>query len=95
LYWQDPCDATRLLRYALHRRGFTHTYQSNGDGMSVLSVPTELTVWCEDGNFVWQEDGREVVHPADDPAGAARLIAGRYRRPEYRSPTDTRRDQTA
>jgi hypothetical protein len=84
----------RLLRCAPHRQGFTHTYQSDGDDMSVLSDHTELTVWCEEGNFVWREDGREVVHPVDDPIGAARLIAGRYRRPEHHSPTGTQRDQT-
>ncbi|GIH98736.1 hypothetical protein [Planobispora takensis] len=81
LPWRDPCEATRLLRYALHRQGFTHTYQSNGTGMSVLSVLTDLTVWCKNGLFVWHEDGHEVSHPADDPVGAARLISRHYRRP--------------
>ncbi|GAA3512738.1 hypothetical protein FHR32_004918 [Streptosporangium album] len=81
LPWRDPCEATRLLRYALHRQGFTHTYQSNGNGMSVLSVQTDLTVWCKNGLFVWREGGRETSHPADDPVGAARLISRHYRRP--------------
>jgi len=79
--WRDPREATRLLRYALHRQGFTHTYQSNGNGMSVLSVLTDLTIWCKNGLFVWNEDGVESSHPADDPAGAARLISRHYRRP--------------
>ncbi|GAA0839455.1 hypothetical protein ACFQVD_20755 [Streptosporangium amethystogenes subsp. fukuiense] len=79
--WRDPREATRLLRYALHRQGFTHTYQSNGSGMSVLSVLTDLTVWCKNGFFIWNEDGVESSHPADDPAGAARLISQHYRRP--------------
>jgi len=65
----------------LHRQGFTHTYQSNGSGMSVLSIRTDLTVWCTDGLFVWHEDGLRSSHPADDPAGAAHLIARRHRRP--------------
>ncbi|GAA5054334.1 hypothetical protein HNP84_002948 [Thermocatellispora tengchongensis] len=104
LPWHDPREATRLLRYALHRQGFTHTYQSNASGMSVLSVLTDLTVWCKDGMFVWTEDGREVTHPADDPVGAADLIARQYRRPEHadpfesfeedRSPTGSGRDET-
>lgn len=81
LPWHDPREATRLLRYALHRRGFTHTYQSNGNGMSVLSIRTDLTVWCKDGLFVWHEGGLRSSHPAGDPAGAARLIARRHRRP--------------
>ncbi|GAA2902293.1 hypothetical protein GCM10010517_68180 [Streptosporangium fragile] len=79
--WHDPREATRLLRYALHRQGFTHTYQSNGNGMSVLSVLTDLTVWCRNGVFVWNEDGHESSHPADDPVGAARLISRHHRRP--------------
>lgn len=81
LPWRDPCEATRLLRYALHRQGFTHTYQSNGNGMSVLSVLTDLTVWCKNGLFAWSENGRETVHPADDPVGAARLISRHHRGP--------------
>lgn len=82
LPWHDPYEATRLLRYALHRQGFTHTYQSDGNGMSVLSVSTELTVWCKDGSFVWNEEGATVSHPIDDPVGAAELIAARYRHSE-------------
>ncbi|WP_326637048.1 hypothetical protein OG884_25835 [Streptosporangium sp. NBC_01755] len=81
LPWCDPSEATRLLRYALHRQGFTHTYQSNGRGMSVLSVLTDLTVWCKNGLFVWNEDGVQSSHPAEDPVGAARLISRHYRRP--------------
>ncbi len=81
LPWRDPCEATRLLRYALHRQGFTHTYQSNGNGMSVLSVSADLTVWCKHGSFVWNEDGHEMTHPSDDPVGAARLIQRHYRAP--------------
>ncbi|MFB9677808.1 hypothetical protein [Streptosporangium vulgare] len=49
--------------------------------MSVLSVLTDLTVWCKNGLFVWNEDGVESSHPADDPVGAARLISQHYRRP--------------
>ncbi|MEV8632982.1 hypothetical protein AB0395_15120 [Streptosporangium sp. NPDC051023] len=79
--WRDPREATRLLRYALHRHGFTHTYQSNGNGMSVLSVLIDLTVWCRNGLFVWNEKGRGACHPADDPAGAARLISRHHRGP--------------
>ncbi|RCG32490.1 hypothetical protein DQ384_03025 [Sphaerisporangium album] len=81
LPWHDPREATRLLRYALHREGFTHTYQSSGNGMSVLSVTTELTVWCRKGSFVWSEDGLTVTHPAADPVGAAQLVKRHLRRP--------------
>ncbi|GLW08451.1 hypothetical protein Misp01_35810 [Microtetraspora sp. NBRC 13810] len=101
LPWHDPREATRLLRYALHRQGFTHTYQSNGSGMSVLSVLPELTVWCRDGMFVWTTvDGRETTHPADDPVGAADLIARTYRRPEpsaeeVHSPTGSEHGRSA
>ncbi|GAA3133656.1 hypothetical protein GCM10017600_78370 [Streptosporangium carneum] len=81
--WRDPREATRLLRYALRRHGFTHTYQSNGNGMSVLSVLADLTVWCRSGLFIWNEEGRGACHPADDPAGAARLISRHHRRPIF------------
>ncbi len=104
LPWHDPREATRLLRYALHRQGFTHTYQSNGNGMAVLSVLAELTVWCKDGFFVWHEEGIAVEHPIDDPVGAAQRIADRRRRPqptpwessyEEHSPTDSVRGHSA
>lgn len=81
LPWWDPCEATRLLRYALHRRGFPHTYQSNGNGMSVLSVSAALTVWCKNGTFVWNQEGFVMTHPSDDPVGAAQLIQRHYRGP--------------
>ncbi|MDP9861169.1 MULTISPECIES: hypothetical protein [Streptosporangium] len=90
LPWRDPCEATRLLRYALHRQGFTHTYQSNGSGMSVLSVLTDLTVWCKSGLFVWSEAGRETSHPAGDPVGAARLISRHHRSPARGAPSGER-----
>lgn len=110
LSWYDPREATRLLRYALHRAGFTHTYQSNGNGMSVLSVSAELTVWCRSGSFAWKEEGAVVTHPADDPPGAALLITRHFRRPAaedqedqedrermtgHRFPTDSPRERTA
>ena len=82
LPWHDPCEATRLLRYALPRQGLSHTYQSNGSGMSVLSVLTEVTVWSKDGSFIWNEEGATVSHPIDDPLGAAQRIADHYRHPE-------------
>jgi hypothetical protein len=78
---RDPREAARSLRYALHREGVTHTFQSNGNGMSVLSLSAELTVWCQDGCFAWKEDGVVVTHPADDPSGAAGLIHAHFRRP--------------
>ncbi|MFC6084419.1 hypothetical protein [Sphaerisporangium aureirubrum] len=95
LPWHDPREATRLLRYALHREGFTHTYQSSGNGMSVLSVTTELTVWCRKGSFVWTEDGLTVTHPSGDPTGAAQLIKRHLRRPAEEDPQDTWEDDSA
>lgn len=79
LPWQDPREATRLLRYALHRQGFCHTYQSNENGMF---VSTELTLWSKDGSFIWNEEGATVSHPIDDPVGAAQRIVDHYRHPE-------------
>ena len=91
LPWHDPCEATRLLRYALHHQGSTHTCQSDGNGLSVLSVLTELTVRCEDGSFVWnKEGGAPVTHRFDDPVGAARRITTRCRQQgPSRSPIDS------
>jgi len=96
LPWHDPGDATRLLRYALPRQGFTHTYQSNSYGTSVQSVLTELTAWCDDGSFVGkQEGGAPVTHPIDDPVGAARRIDARCRQQEPpHSPIDSVCDHT-
>ncbi|RVX38002.1 hypothetical protein EDD27_0292 [Nonomuraea polychroma] len=97
LPWQDPGEATRLLRYVLPRQRFTHTCQSNRHGESVQSVSTELTAWCDDGSFVWNEEGgAPVTHPIDDPVGAAQRIAARYRRQELsHSPIDSVCDHTA
>lgn len=94
LPWHDPREAIRLLRYALRRDGFTHTYQSNGE--SVLPALTELTAWCDDGSFVWNEEGgAPVPHPIDDPVGAARRIAERFRQQQpAHSPIDSVRELT-
>jgi hypothetical protein len=96
LPWHAPREATRLLRYVLHRQGFTHTFQSGGKGMPVHSVSTELTVRCEDGSFVvWNEEGgAPVTHPIDDPVGAARRIAARRRQRPPLLPTDSVREPT-
>ncbi|MGV9303202.1 MULTISPECIES: hypothetical protein [unclassified Nonomuraea] len=65
--------------------------------MSVLSVLTELTVWCRDGSFEWHEEGSTVTHPIDDPVGAALRIAERYRHPttDGHSPTGSVREHSA
>ncbi|MFI7109181.1 hypothetical protein ACIBK9_22925 [Nonomuraea sp. NPDC050227] len=97
LPWQDPREATRLLRYALRRDGFSHKHQSKEKAMSVLSVSTEPTVWCIDGSFVWNEEGgAPVTHPIDDPVGAARRSTVRHRRhvPSH-TPTDSVRELAA
>lgn len=97
LPWQNPREATRLLRYALRRAGFPHRCQSTEMGMSVLSVSTEPTVWRIDGSFVWNEEGgAPVTHPMDDPIGSARRITARRRRhvPSH-TPTDSVRELTA
>lgn len=94
LPWHGPYEATRLLRYGLRRQGLTHTYQSNG--ASGQSASTELTVWCNDGSFVWNEEGgAPVTHPIDDPVGAARRIARRRRQEPSRSPIDSVGESTA
>jgi hypothetical protein len=86
LSWHDPREP----------RGITHTYQSIGDGVSALSVLSELTVRCDDGSFVWNEEGgAPVAHPIDDPVGAARSIAARCRPlGPSRSPIDSACEST-
>ncbi|GAA3680919.1 hypothetical protein GCM10022224_051460 [Nonomuraea antimicrobica] len=80
LPWHDPREATRLLRYASPRVRSTHTYQSMSNGASAQSVLTELTVWCDDGSFIANEEGdAPVTRPIDDPVGTARRIAARNR----------------
>lgn len=77
----DPIESTHRLRDALVRHGFTHTFQTDFGDMAVLSVWYNLAVWCTGGKYFWRsgyafEDFD--THPADDPAGAARRIVGRY-----------------
>ncbi|MED7926580.1 hypothetical protein SMD20_20150 [Nonomuraea sp. LP-02] len=91
LPWKDLGEATRLLRYALPRQGFTHTYQSNRHGASAHSASTELTAKREDGSLVAvEEGGAPVTRFIDDPVGAARRIAARCRQQEpSHSPIDS------
>ena len=73
---RDPREAIAQLRQqlALHWPG--RVYQSDSRGLSVLSISTELTVWCNGRDFIWYEQGRLAAHPAADPVTAAvRLIA--------------------
>ncbi|WP_143590605.1 hypothetical protein [Thermoactinospora rubra] len=62
----------------------------------MLSVLTEVTVWCKDGSFVWTHEGATFTHPGDDPVGAAERIAGHFpRRQEHQedhSPTASVRE---
>jgi hypothetical protein len=62
--------------------------------MSVLSVSTDLTVWCESGSFVWHEGDLVMTHPSDDPDGATSLIMRHYRTPEQPAEEDGRSPQT-
>lgn len=71
-----PHEATGPLRYSLRRPDLTRTHQSDGGGLSMLSALTDLTVWCRNGLFIWNEERRETSHPA----GAARLISWHHRR---------------
>jgi hypothetical protein len=73
---RDPREAIAQLRQqlALHWPG--RVYQSDSRGLSVLSISSELTVWCNGRDFIWYEQGRPAAHPAADPVTAAvRLIA--------------------
>ncbi len=72
---RDPREATRLLRYALHRHGFPHTYQSDGSGKPALSVPIDLGIWCRKGLFVRNEEGHQACRPADGPVGRTHLTS--------------------
>lgn len=77
---RGPHEATGPLRYPLRRHDLTRTHQSDGGELSMLSAPTDLTVWCRNGLFIWNGERRETPHPAGDPAGTARLISWHHRR---------------
>lgn len=73
--------ATTELRAALGELGLSRTYQSDVDGMSTVSVWSNLTVWCAGGVFFWRTgyDFRDfAIHPAYDPPGAAVKVKARY-----------------
>jgi hypothetical protein len=63
----------------IHRKVGGGVSESNRTGSSAVS--DELSVWCANGCFEWQQDGVVVSHPVDDPAGAATLISALFRRP--------------
>lgn len=73
--------AATELRAALAELGLARTYQSDGEGMSTVSVWSNLTVWCAGRVFFWRT-GYELrdfaIHPAYDPAGAAVKVRARY-----------------
>lgn len=99
LPWDDPCEATRLLRYASPRQGFAHTHQSDGKGASLLSVLTEPTAWRKDGSLIRHEGSAPVRRRASGPAHAADHVTAGHRYPEPsregHSPTDSVRESTA
>ncbi|HEY7488752.1 MAG TPA: hypothetical protein VH912_30205 [Streptosporangiaceae bacterium] len=74
---RDPREAIAQLRQqlALHWPG--RVYQGDVAGLSVLSITTELTVWCNGREFVWYVEGRAFTHPAIDPVSAAVRIITR------------------
>ncbi len=69
----------------IHRKVGGGVSESNGAGSSAVS--DELSVWCTNGFFEWQQNGVVVSHPVDDPAGAATLISTLFRRPGRHGPT--------
>lgn len=74
-------EAATELRDALAGLGVSRTYQADGEDLSVLSVWTNLTVWCMRGTFRWRDGhdfGDWATHPTADTAGAAVKIHARY-----------------
>ncbi len=56
----------RSLRYALSQGGLTHTCQGKSAFAQVM--PGELTMRCDDGSLVWNEEGgAPVPHPSMTP----------------------------
>ncbi|MFF5262357.1 ATP-binding protein [Actinomadura viridis] len=63
----DAAYAAQELHALLAERGLTRLIRRNGDGVSVLSVKENLTVWCEPGWFRWRTpDGAQVRLPRGD-----------------------------
>jgi hypothetical protein len=73
---RDLCQLVELCR-ELAKLGVHVGVSDARPALSVRGGLTDRKVWVEvdDGLFVWRRDDL-ARHPADDPAGAAALLAG-------------------
>jgi hypothetical protein len=71
----QPVEAIRRLRAALGLHGYDRMYEASSGHVAVLSVATDLTVWCHRGVYLWQSGGRHLARRADSPENTALLIA--------------------
>jgi hypothetical protein len=76
-----PAQAMHRLYRLLSGAGIDRMLLGHETGVSVLSVHSELTIWCFNGRIRWCATGADgsrqsVTHPAGDVEGAAsRLLA--------------------
>ncbi|GAA3762313.1 hypothetical protein HDA32_005809 [Spinactinospora alkalitolerans] len=89
--------AMHRLQRLLTGAGLDRMLLGHERGVSVLSVPSDLTVWCVNGRITWRHGtDRHVtveIHPATDPEGAAHhllaLLRGtRHSDEQEESPTE-------
>jgi hypothetical protein len=73
-------DALWALADELECHGVRRMYARAFGPVGVLSVCLGVTVWCDDGRLRWRVLGELVTWPADDPQGAAALLAPLARR---------------
>ncbi len=70
-----PVDVLHTLANLLRKRGITRLYRSASAMFGVLSVAYGVSVWCDGRHLWWHRDGQRTTWPANDPDGAARLLA--------------------
>lgn len=74
----DDCARAMLrLREELSGQWPRRIFYSGAENISVLSLSPELTVWCLDGVFIWNDGTRVVRYPLGDVRGAADHLLGR------------------
>lgn len=81
----DDCARAMLrLREELAAQWPRRIFYSGAENISVLSLSAELTVWCLDGVFIWNDGTGVVRYPLRDVRGAADHLLARVAGTEHR-----------
>lgn len=74
----DDCARAILrLREELSGQWPRRIFYSGAENISVLSLSAELTVWCMDGEFIWDDGTGVVRYPLRDVGRAAEHLLER------------------